>query len=54
MSRAIGTQDSLWSEPLRATLRLEAPLDVDKLVADVRRAEADTIAFVGTGRFRRL
>jgi exopolysaccharide biosynthesis polyprenyl glycosylphosphotransferase len=29
-----------------------APLDVDQLVADVRRADADTIAFVGTGRFR--
>lgn len=30
----------------------DAPLDVDQLVADVRHAEADTIAFVGTGRFR--
>jgi exopolysaccharide biosynthesis polyprenyl glycosylphosphotransferase len=30
----------------------ETPLDVDQLVTDVRRAEADTIAFVGTGRFR--
>ena len=30
----------------------DVPLDVDKLVADVRRADADTIAFVGTGRFR--
>ncbi len=30
----------------------EVPLDVDQLVADVRCAEADTIAFVGTGRFR--
>ena len=30
----------------------DVPLDVDQLVADVRRVEADTIAFVGTGRFR--
>jgi exopolysaccharide biosynthesis polyprenyl glycosylphosphotransferase len=30
----------------------EAPLDIDRLVADVRSVEANTIAFVGTGRFR--
>jgi exopolysaccharide biosynthesis polyprenyl glycosylphosphotransferase len=30
----------------------DVPLNVDQLVADVRRADADTIAFVGTGRFR--
>jgi len=30
----------------------ETSLDVDQLVTDVRCAEADTIAFVGTGRFR--
>jgi exopolysaccharide biosynthesis polyprenyl glycosylphosphotransferase len=30
----------------------DVPLDVDQLVADVRRADADTIALVGTGRSR--
>jgi exopolysaccharide biosynthesis polyprenyl glycosylphosphotransferase len=35
-----------------ATDPADLPLDIDQLVADVRRMEADTIAFVGTGRFR--